>query len=342
MKVLIVLPPNQPRIGGNVTYSTRIKKGLAPRGIHVEIKSLDQAVMEDYKQADIVHVYNAFRTGRFVLPIVKDLKKPMILTITGTDINEYMTKEETRKETYAVVEYASRIIQLTHSSRDELKSLVPSAAEKSQVVNLGVDLPKPSGKTRKDFGLAEDDFVFLLPAGIRPVKNPLAAYGPLGKLHERYPFLKFVVAGPEMDKELSAEFVKKMNEAEWGIYLGEVDHEYMPDLLLAADVILNTSKSEGLSHALLEGMYLGKPALASRVPGNVDLIRDGKTGYLFATEEEFLEKAAWLMEDSSLRDELARAGQEWVKKNYSVEQEIQSFCQIYRKVLSPDYSIKCE
>ncbi|GAX91308.1 glycosyltransferase [Effusibacillus lacus] len=341
MNILLVLPPNQPRSGGNVTYSNRMKKGLAPRGIHVEIRSLDRVAPGDYEKADLVHVFNAFRTGRYVLPVVKEMKKPMILTITGTDINEYMTKEETRQETYAVVDYASRIISLTESSRQQLIKLVPAAAAKSLVVNLGVDLPANSGKNRSHFGLSDKDFIFLLPAGIRPVKNPLAAYEPLRRVHAVHSGARFVVAGPNMDNTLFSDFEKKMKAAEWATYLGEVEHSDMPDLLLCSDVVLNTSKSEGLSHALLEAMSLGKPVLASKVPGNVDLIRDGENGFLYENEDEFVSKALAYMEDPVLRQQLGETGQQWVRNRYSVRQEIDTFNTIYNQVLNP-VCLKCE
>lgn len=342
MDILLVLPPHQPHTGGNVTYSSRLKKGLAPHNIHINIVSLDQVQPDQYKQADIVHVFNAFRTGRFVLPIVKELKKPMILTITGTDINEYMTKAETRDETFAVVEYASRIIQLTESSRQELIQLVPSAAEKSIVVNLGVDLPPVCGKTRADFQLKEDEFIFLLPAGIRPVKNPLLALEPLQRVHEQHPEVRFVLAGPIMDDNSGREMKEKLNQTDWMIYLGEIEHDEMPALLSLADVVLNTSKSEGLSHALLEAMYLGKPALASRVAGNIDLIQDGINGFLFSSSDEFVEKANLYIEDEQRTHSLAKIGQQWVLDHYSVENEVQTFKKIYEDVRCRTYSMQCE
>ncbi|BCJ87007.1 glycosyltransferase [Effusibacillus dendaii] len=333
MKILIVLPPDQPKSGGNITYSNRIKRGLARHGIQILIKPLDKVEPQDYRDADIVHAFNAFRTGRFVLPVLKETGKPMVLTITGTDINEYMTKEETRKETYGVVQYASRIISLTESSRQELLNLVPDAKCKSLVINLGVDLPKPRGKSRADFGLDDNSFIFMLPAGIRPVKNPLSAYQPISRLHKRFPNVRFVVAGPEMDPALTAEFKNKMDAVDWAHYLGEVEHTDMPDLILASDVVLNTSRSEGLSHALLEAMSLGKPVLASKVPGNIDLIKDGQNGFLFANEDEFVDKGSLYIENADLRETIAAAGRQWVQEQYSVEREMETFRHVYEQVL---------
>lgn len=342
LKILLVLPPNQPLTGGNITYSNRLKKGLAPYDIHIEIVCLDHVQPHHYEAADIVHVFNAFRTGRFVLPSVKKLGKPMILTITGTDINEYMTREDTRNETVPVVDYASRIIQLTDSCRQELVQMVPSTADKALVVNLGVDLPPVSPKTRDDFGLRKDEFVFLLPAGIRPVKNPLLACIPLQIVHKQYPHTRFVIAGPMMDEQLCEELKEWLGATEWLTYLGEVDYTDMPALMKCVDVVLNTSKSEGLSHALLEAMFLGKPVLASRVVGNVDLIQDGFNGFMFSNTEEFVEKAVRYIEDEPLRNRLAATGQKWVQDHYSVDNEVRMFKQIYEDVMCRTYSMQTE
>jgi glycosyltransferase involved in cell wall biosynthesis len=46
------------------------------------------------------------------------------------------------------------------------------------------------------------------------------------------------------------------------------------------ELVLLPSRSEGLSHTLLEAMALGKPVIASAAGGNVDLVSDRKDGRL--------------------------------------------------------------
>jgi glycosyltransferase involved in cell wall biosynthesis len=61
-------------------------------------------------------------------------------------------------------------------------------------------------------------------------------------------------------------------------------------LLLAwiaqADVLLNTSESEGMSNAIMEAMALGTPVVARRHAGNLSLIKEGETGLAFSTPLE--------------------------------------------------------
>ena len=47
------------------------------------------------------------------------------------------------------------------------------------------------------------------------------------------------------------------------------------------DGLVMPSRYEGMSNVILEAMASGLPVLASRVGGNIDLVQDGQTGYLF-------------------------------------------------------------
>lgn len=48
-----------------------------------------------------------------------------------------------------------------------------------------------------------------------------------------------------------------------------------------ADCIINPSYHEGMSNVLLEGAAMGKPLIASNIPGCKEIIRNGYNGYLF-------------------------------------------------------------
>lgn len=334
MNILIVLPPNLPS-GGNWTYSGRLQRGLAPHGIQITRKAFESVSESDYAAADLIHAYNAYATGRHIAPIAKRLGKPLIVTMTGTDVNEHLINPKTRPSMVEAVEYASRIVFLTEDARQRLAAAYPGSEAKSLVVNLGIDLPQGEGKTREDFGFGEEEFIFLLVAGIRPVKRPLDALEPLARVQETHPNVRFVIAGQVLDEQTYQDMTDALaHHTGFARYIGAVEYDQIPDLYRTADVAMNTSSSEGLSHALLEAMSLGKPVLASHVPGNRDLIEDGVNGYLYGDGTELIEKARLLVEDTITRERVAAGGLATIREHFSLERELQMFKDMYESVMT--------
>jgi len=90
--------------------------------------------------------------------------------------------------------------------------------------------------------------------------------------------LVIVGDGPERP-ELEA-LAAELGVAERVDFTGALPHERALLAIRAADVFLLTSRTEGLSHVLLEAMQLGTPCVASAVGGNPEVIEDGVDGLL--------------------------------------------------------------
>jgi len=69
---------------------------------------------------------------------------------------------------------------------------------------------------------------------------------------------------------------------------------------------------------LLQYMALEIPAVASPVGVNTEIITHGENGFLAKTHEEWERYLSMLIEDSSLRSKLGRAGRKTVEERYSV------------------------
>ena len=85
--------------------------------------------------------------------------------------------------------------------------------------------------------------------------------------------------------------------------------------LTAADIFAFPSLQEGLPVALMEAMAMGLPIVCSRIRGNVDLITEGKGGYLGAPGDVvfFKEALERLAEDEDLRHKLGAYNRQAVK-----------------------------
>ena len=63
-------------------------------------------------------------------------------------------------------------------------------------------------------------------------------------------------------------------------FLGNVPHEKIPLYIRAAEIFVLNSRYEGLSHTLLEVLYLGTPMIASGVCGNPEVVEHEVNGLL--------------------------------------------------------------
>lgn len=68
----------------------------------------------------------------------------------------------------------------------------------------------------------------------------------------------------------------------------------------------------------IQFMAVGVPVVASAVGANLELIRDGKNGFLASTEAEWEEKLGLLIDDVDLRRRLGAAARETVRNHYSL------------------------
>lgn len=93
------------------------------------------------------------------------------------------------------------------------------------------------------------------------------------------------------------------------------------EVLQAADLFVLPSYAEGMSLALLEAMAAGLPVVATDIPGNRDLVEDGKTGRLAAprSPEQLFKIIDELLDNPRQAAALGEAARAKVQAHYSLE-----------------------
>ena len=95
----------------------------------------------------------------------------------------------------------------------------------------------------------------------------------------------------------------------------------VPSFLGTLDIYIQPSYAEGLSNSLLEAMSASLPVIASKISGNVDLVENGGTGYLFQSgnSDELAEKLSVLISDEVGRVSMGRQGESKIAQGYSTD-----------------------
>lgn len=330
MNVIMVTPHyHQPR--GNTVTVERISGGLHRHGFSTVIVSVtDEDRYPDLPSGDLVHGFNAYHFSRYWIRKGSGTL-PYMITLTGTDLNHHLFDAQTKKQVIQTLNDAKAVHVFNAEARDLIWREFPELQNKTFLIPQGIrDFSLDQGNMDKE----EGSFLFVLPAGIRKVKNVPAAISMLAPLYEQDPRIRLWIVGPVIE-EAEGNKVRELvqRHAGWIRYLGQLPHQGMGGIYQCADAVLNTSLSEGQSSAILEAMSMGIPVLVSDIAGNRDIVSHGQTGFLYRDEYVFSQYARRLIENTDVRKSMGIAGKAYVNTHHSLEKEIEELTEVYRQIL---------
>ena len=283
--------------------------GMADRSYHKDDVKLLKTLIRELKP-DLVHTHGAL-SGRIAakrchvpvvysrhsaFPVPAKLRYP-----PGRWVNKLVNEH-----------YADRIIAVSPATRDNLTDGGISPKKITVVMN-GVapverTAPEDRAALRKELGIAEDVVVFGILARIEDYKGHLYLVEAARLLKERgVTGFRVLIAGTGAFEREVAQAVEKAQVGDVVQMLG--CRSDVSGLRGALDVQLNASNgTEATSLALLEGMSLGLPTVASDYGGNPWVIRDGEEGLLFPSRNAaaLADAMERLIQDEALRADMGR------------------------------------
>jgi len=331
VRVALLTPYYQLSTRGNAVTVRRIAQQLQESGCQVAVFSLDSASVVSLSRAvgtfspDVIHAFHAVRCGALARQLAAANRIPYIITMTGTDIYP-AGNDGAARALSAALGGAAALVFFSAEVRKSFLLAQPELAVATAVIPQGVAMPDRVSAGSPDAAASS----FLLPAGIRAVKNLLMPFAPLAELHRRHPQTRLLLAGGVIEPAYAERLFAAVAANPFASWLGDVAFDKMPQLYRSAAVVLNSSLSEGgMANSLLEGMAHGKALLAADVEGNRALVRDGENGFLFSSADDFLGKAELLLLDSGLRRSMGEAGRSYVRSHCSPAVEAGRYLKLY-------------
>lgn len=110
--------------------------------------------------------------------------------------------------------------------------------------------------------------------------------------------------------------------------LGHVAHERITDYYKRADLVVLTSRSEGIPLVLMEAMAQAKLVLAPNLNGIPELVSDGETGFLYrpGSLDDFVSHVEMIHDRPSCLDGIKRAALQHVSEHFNREKNVVAFC----------------
>jgi glycosyltransferase involved in cell wall biosynthesis len=215
--------------------------------------------------------------------------KPYVVQVWGTDV------ELARRAPWLARRVLSKARLVIAASNDLAERARALGAREVRVIPSGVELPER-------VGIEADPAEVLYAGRLSPEKGVL-------ELLEATEGLNLVVAGdgPLRDRIPSAS--------------GFVSHDELEQLYARAAVVACPSRREGFGVVCLEAMAHGRPVVATRVGGLLDLVVDGETGIVVPPRDPAALRSALerLLADPDLRRKLGSAGRDRARTHFSWE-----------------------
>jgi len=169
-------------------------------------------------------------------------------------------------------------------------------------------------------------------------KGPQIGIMGMKKIIEKIPETKLYIMGNKDGcyKEL-VNLTKKLSLEKNVIFLDSVKYEELPKYINACDIYIHpTLRDEAAPLVLPQAIACGKPVVASRIGGNLEVIIDGKNGLLFETgnTDDFSEKVVKLLSNDKLRERMGKEARKIALKKFSSERMGKMLLDVYKKLLN--------
>jgi L-malate glycosyltransferase len=341
MAVAVLAPFAFPAVRGNAVTVQRIVAGLRARDVDVSLwdvsTTAEAAVAAGVERTRplLMHAFHALRTGPLALRLARRLEVPLVVTLTGTDANHELLDPANAPQVRRVLEGAAAVTAFDASIVEHVAAILPDLRARLVVIPQAVrfEAQAPFDLDTR-WRLPADRVLFLLAAGIRPVKAPRAPLPAFDRVVAAEPRVRLLYAGPVLDLGEGQALAAALATRPWARHIGAVSHAEMPSLIAQADVILNCSISEGgMANSVLEGMAVGRPVLVSDIPGNRALVQHDETGLRFTTDEELAAGALHLARDATLRARLGARGRARVEREFPPTRETDGYLAVYRRLV---------
>lgn len=202
-------------------------------------------------------------------------------------------------------------------------------------IYTGIDLAKNTASTspestRTSLGIPDDAFVVMTVGRLSTQKDPMTAARVARVLSEDENTYVVFVGDGEMREPVE----RLAGNSPRVLFLG--NRPDVPDLLGAADLMLVTSRWEGIPLSVLIAQLNSKPVVSTPVGGLAEVVLDGETGSIVAEGDidGFVRAIRLIRSSPAVADRMGVTARELVRSRHAIPVMGESFVELYRHLLN--------
>jgi glycosyltransferase involved in cell wall biosynthesis len=211
----------------------------------------------------------------------KILKCDFYFKVHGSDIDIQCQNKALAKQVVAMSKNAKGILSVSQALADKMIKL-GIEKDKIRVIYNGVNHEKFSQKTPCPF--TSDYLLFI--GNLKHDKGVMELLEGFAQIADKHPELHLIYIGNGQMMSLLQEQAKKLNISHKVKFLGNINHDDVPQWLSHAKALALPSYHEGVPNVLLEAMSCGRPVIATSVGGIPEIIDEKHCGVLILKQSK--------------------------------------------------------
>jgi glycosyltransferase involved in cell wall biosynthesis len=249
------------------------------------------AVLLEGRGIDHIHVHHGYFGSWIAMVAARLLGVEFSMTLHGSDLLLHATYLDTKLANCAfcltISEYNRRYIRQCYPDLD---------AEKVIVARLGVEVSEHAALAAPRAHTKDDPFTILAVGRLHAVKDHAFLVRACAQLHDREVPFECLIAGDGPERRNLESLIRQCGLKGRVSLLGHVPREQMESLQDRADLVVLTSRSEGIPLVLMEAMARGKIVLAPAITGIPELVIAGQTGFLYepGSPDDFVDRLLFI------------------------------------------------
>jgi glycosyltransferase involved in cell wall biosynthesis len=278
--------------------------------------------------ADVVHAHG-YKADLYVYFALRGSNLPLVSTCHTWYNHDPKDRFFGVVDRFVLRSYGNIVAVSEGVREDLLKAGV--RANKISMIRNGIDLrtfDRASAVVKGELGWTDNPLIGLV-GRLSSEKGVDIFLTAAARVLNQLPDAKFVVVGDGPDRAKLEALIDELGIRASVRMLGRRDD--MPAVYASLDLMVSSSRREGLPIAILEGMASRLPLIATPVGAVPTVIFDAHTGVLVPPEEPELlaTKIIGLLQDDSQRERLGSAARQLVEEQFSAQRMAADYLDLY-------------
>lgn len=272
-----------------------------------------------------IHVHHGYFASWIAMVAARLMGITFSITLHGSDLLLHKAYLDTK------LENCSFCVTVSEFNRRHILEHFPNiGSDKVIAQHLGI-APARLDSRNNSARHSPASFVMLAVGRLHPIKDHAFLVRACRQLKARGLNCLCLIAGGGAERTRLEKLIEDLDLQAEVELLGHLSSHHLDFYYQLADLVVLTSRSEGIPLVLMEAMARGKVVLAPNITGIPELVQDGETGFLYrpGALEDFVSRVEMIHESRADLAHISSAARQHVSQYFDRDKSLAAFGDLF-------------